>query len=356
VERLLYGGGNVGGLNGQRPKYVGRVGAEVTVEQAYEMARYCALNHLAAMKSALGDLERIERVVKVTGYVNAAPGFVDMARVVNGESDLLAELRRTGGDRGDRAASRLELASGLYCELMSPAAPLAPETLARLARVSTATLCTRLFKAGFRSVFLSGLKPVGTATKMVGPAVTVRYVPAREDLSTFESLGDPAHPQRKTIEEIPAGAVLVLDCRGIESAAGLGDILVARLKARGAAGAVLDGGVRDFAGIASLGLPVYAKGPAAPANVHRHLAVEANVPIGCADVLVMPGDIMVGDGDGVVCIPRAQADKIAGSGLEQEELEAFVLGKIQAGAPLRGTYPPSPATVAEFEAWRRGRG
>jgi regulator of RNase E activity RraA len=113
--------------------------------------------------------------------------------------------------------------------------------------------------------------------------------------------------------------------------------------------------VRDFAGIAGMGLPVYAKGAAAPANVHRHLAVEANVPIGCADVLVMPGDIMVGDGDGVVCIPRAQADKIAEGGLEQEELEAFVLGKIQAGAPLRGTYPPSPETVAEFEAWRRGR-
>jgi regulator of RNase E activity RraA len=239
---------------------------------------------------------------------------------------------------------------------MPPALPpLAPQTLERLARVSTATLCTRLFKAGFRNVFLAGLTPVGPAARMVGEAVTVRYAPAREDLSTFESLGDPAHPQRRTIEEIPAGAVLVLDCRGIAAAAGLGDILVARLKARGAAGAVLDGGVRDFAGIAAMGLPVYAKGAAAPANVHRHLAVEANVPIGCADVLVIPGDIMVGDGDGVVCIPRAQADKIAEGGVEQEALEAFVLGKIQGGAPLRGTYPPSPETIAEFEAWCRTR-
>jgi hypothetical protein len=113
--------------------------------------------------------------------------------------------------------------------------------------------------------------------------------------------------------------------------------------------------VRDFAGIAGMGLPVFARGAAAPANVHRHYAVEANVPIGCADVLVMPGDIMVGDGDGVVCSPRAQADKIAEGGLEQEELEAFVLAKIQAGAPLRGTYPPSPETIAEFEAWRKDR-
>jgi regulator of RNase E activity RraA len=203
---------------------------------------------------------------------------------------------------------------------------LAPETLERLKRISTATLCTRLFKAGFRNVFV----------RMAGEAVTVRYVPAREDLSTFESLGDPAHPQRRTIEEIPAGKVLVLDCRGIDAAAGLGDILVARLKVRGAAGAVLDGGVRDYAGIAAMGLPVFAKGAAAPANVHRHYAVEANVPIGCAEVLVMPGDVMVGDGDGVVCVPRAQADKIAEGGLEQEELEAFVLAKIQVGAPRRG--------------------
>jgi regulator of RNase E activity RraA len=240
----------------------------------------------------------------------------------------------------------------LQIEMTTPPS-LSPETLERLKRISTATLCTRLFKAGFRNVFLAGLKPVAPNLRMAGEAVTVRYVPAREDLSTFESLGDPAHPQRRTIEEIPAGKVLVLDCRGIDAAAGLGDILVARLKARGAAGAVLDGGVRDYAGIAAMGLPIFAKGAAAPANVHRHFAVEANVPIGCAEVLVMPGDVMVGDGDGVVCVPRAQADKIAEAGLEQEELEAFVLSKIQAGAPLRGTYPPSPETIAEFEAWRR---
>jgi regulator of RNase E activity RraA len=139
--------------------------------------------------------------------------------------------------------------------------PLAPETLERLKRVSTATLCTRLFKAGFRSVFLAGLKPVGPAARMVGPAVTVRYAPAREDVSTFESLGDPAHPQRRTIEEIPAGAVLVLDCRGIESAAGLGDILVARLKARGAAGAALDAG-SGLNRHRGMGLPVFARGAA----------------------------------------------------------------------------------------------
>lgn len=239
---------------------------------------------------------------------------------------------------------------------MTPALPgLLPDTIERLKAISTATLCTQLFKAGFKNVYLAGVHPVVPGVRMAGEAVTVRYVPAREDLATFESLGDPDHPQRRTIEEFPAGKVLVLDCRRVGAAAGVGDILVARLKARGAAGAVMDGGVRDYAGVAAMGLPVFAQGPAAPANVHRHHAVEANVPIGCGEVLVMPGDIMVGDGDGVVCVPRAVADKIAAAGAEQEELEAFVLAKIQAGASLRGTYPPGPETRAEFEAAKRNR-
>lgn len=123
MERLLYVGGNVGGLNGQRPKYVGKVGAEVTLEQAYEMARYCALNHLAAMKAALGDLERIERVVKVTGYVNVAPGFVDMPRVINGESDLLVEVL---GERGRHARAAIGVAA------LSRGAPVETEAIVQL--------------------------------------------------------------------------------------------------------------------------------------------------------------------------------------------------------------------------------
>jgi enamine deaminase RidA (YjgF/YER057c/UK114 family) len=123
MERLLYVGGNVGGLNGERPKYVGKVGAEVTLEQAYEMARSCALNHLAAMKAALGDFERIERVVKVTGYVNVAPGFVDMPRVINGESDLLVEVL---GERGRHARAAIGVTS------LSRGAPVETEVIVRL--------------------------------------------------------------------------------------------------------------------------------------------------------------------------------------------------------------------------------
>jgi len=233
--------------------------------------------------------------------------------------------------------------------------PLAPETLERLRRVSTPTLTTQLYKLGFRSTFLHGVRPLCPERRMAGEAVTVRFAPAREDRAGYEMLADPAYPQRHAIEHIAPGQVLVMDCRGVASAANAGDILISRLHARGAAGLVLDGGIRDYVSVQAFGFPVYALGPAAPAHVVRHVAVDENVPIGCAEVLVVPGDVMVGDGEGVVCIPRAVADTVAARGLEQEELEAFILEKVRKGAPLPGTYPPGDATLAEFEAWKRRR-
>jgi regulator of RNase E activity RraA len=234
--------------------------------------------------------------------------------------------------------------------------PLAPDTLDRLRRVSTPTLTTQLFKAGFRNTFLAGVRPLCPERRMAGEAVTVRFAPAREDRAGYEILADPNYPQRHAIENIEAGQVLVMDCRGVSTAANAGDILVSRLQVRDAAGLVLDGGIRDYPSVQAFGFPVYALGPAAPAHVVRHVAVDENVPIGCAEVLVMPGDIMVGDGEGVVCIPRAVADTVAVHGLEQEDLEAFILEKIRAGAPLPGTYPPNEQTLAEYEAWKRRRG
>lgn len=234
--------------------------------------------------------------------------------------------------------------------------PPSAELIDRLARISTASLCTELFRLGFRSVYLEGVRPAATGARMVGPAATVRFAPAREDVATYERLGDPAYPQRHAIEHVERGQVLVMDCRGVTGAAGAGDILVARLIARGAAGLVLDGGIRDWDSAQSSGLPVFALGPAAPAHVARLVAVDSGVPIGCGGVLVLPGDIMVGDGDGVVCVPRAVAEAVAEKGLAREDLEAFVLQKVRGGAPLPGAYPPGPATLAEYEAHRRARG
>src|SRR5262249_8339818 len=240
------------------------------------------------------------------------------------------------------------------CTLTS-ATPLAPDTLDRLRRISTPTLTTQLFKLGFRNTFLAGVRPLCPDKRMAGEAVTLRFAPARGGRARHQGLGDPRYPQRPAIEHIQPGQVLVMACRGVSSAATAGDILVSRLQVRGAAGLVLDGGIRDYPSVQGFGFPVYALGPAAPAHVARHVAVDENVPIGCAEVLVVPGDVMVGDGEGVVCVPRAVADQVAARGLEQEELEAFILEKVRGGAPLPGTYPPGEQTLAEDEAGKKRR-
>ena len=232
-----------------------------------------------------------------------------------------------------------------------------PDTLATLRRVSTATLSTQMFKRGFRNVFMQGVRPLGTyEQKMVGPATTVRNIPAREDLDVMGSLGNPDHPQRKAVETCKPGHVLVMDCRGDATVASGGDILMTRLRHRGAAGVVTDGGIRDAGPIAKMQLPVFCAGPSAPLNIIRHHAVEIDTPIACGGVAVYPGDIMVGDTDGVVVLPAHLADEVAKDAATQEALEEFLLAKIDQGAPLPGTYPPNAATLAEYEAWKKARG
>jgi regulator of RNase E activity RraA len=231
-----------------------------------------------------------------------------------------------------------------------------PECLARLKRVSTATLTTQLFKRGLRNCFIQGVRPLGTLTgNMVGPAYTLRNIPAREDLDHVGVFANPEHPQRKAVENAPAGKVLVMDCRGDTRAASGGEILMTRLTIRGAAGVVSDGGMRDAAAIGRMALPVYCAGPSAPLNLARHHAVDIDVPIACGGVPVYPGDMIVGDTDGVVVIPAHLAEEVAKDAAEQEFLEEFLLTRIQAGARLPDTYPPNAETKAAFEDWRKDR-
>jgi regulator of RNase E activity RraA len=220
-------------------------------------------------------------------------------------------------------------------------------------RVTTATLTTQLFKRGLRNCFMQGVRPLGRYPgNLVGPAFTLRNIPAREDIDRVEGFANPEHPQRKAIETTPAGHVLVVDCRGDTRAASGGEILMTRLLARGVAGMVSDGGIRDSAPIAALAMPVFCAGPAAPLNLAVHHATELQVPIGCGGVAVYPGDLIVGDADGVVVVPAHLAEEVARDADEQERLEAWVLIRIQLGARLPGTYPPDAATRAAYEAWR----
>ncbi|HEY3685586.1 MAG TPA: ribonuclease activity regulator RraA [Streptosporangiaceae bacterium] len=224
------------------------------------------------------------------------------------------------------------------------------EVLELLGRASTATISTQLFARGLRNVYLAGVRPLNPdRARFAGEAYTLRYIPAREDLDRLEVFQDYDHPQRRAIEAVPPGQVLVMDCRGDAHAASAGHILATRLAVRGAAALVTDGALRDSPEIARLDLPAFSAGVSATTNLARHHAVDAQVPIGCAGVPVYPGDVLVGDAEGVVCVPRELAAEIAGPAAEQERLEEFVLGEIQGGAPLRGTYPPDAETRARYE-------
>lgn len=230
-----------------------------------------------------------------------------------------------------------------------------PAAVEQLKRVSTATLTTQLFKRGFRNVFMQGVAPIGPSVNgnLVGPAFTLRNIPAREDLDRLEVFADPEYPQRKGIETIPPGYVLVQDCRGEKSVASIGSILATRLKVRGAAGMVSDGPVRDGSVIAAMGFPVFCAGASAPLNLVKHHSIDMNVPIGCGGVAVFPGDVIVGDSDGVVVIPQHLVVEVASDAAEQEQLEDFITTLIQEGSSLRGTYPPDEATKAAYKAWKQ---
>lgn len=231
--------------------------------------------------------------------------------------------------------------------------PMNEGTKKKLAAVSTATVTTVLFKRGFRNTFIQGLRLINPdAPRMVGPAYTLRYIPAREDLDHLGVFEDRSHPQRKGVEECPAGHVFVIDSRRNSTAASAGGILVTRLWKRGVAGIVTDGGYRDAPDIAQLPFPAYHAAPAAPTNLIKHHAVDLDVPIACGEVPVYPGDIVVGDGDGVVVIPRHIADEVAEEAFEQTVFEDFVQEKVEEGRSIFGLYPPAPDARDEFKRWR----
>lgn len=238
-----------------------------------------------------------------------------------------------------------------------PNDPGLPDALrSAFAACSSASVSTQLVRRGLRNVAIRGVGPIRRdLPPMVGPAFTLRYVPAREDLDAYGSGGDARNVQRQAIEAIPEGRVFVVDCRGSTDVAGIGAILGRRLAARGVAGVVLDGGVRDTRAFESIDLPVYCAGPSAPPNYAGHHAADMDVVIGCGGVVVYPGDVIFGDDEAVIVVPRHLAEEVAADASEMERRERFLYKEIESGRSIRGVYPPDAQTTQRYEdAKRRG--
>lgn len=237
--------------------------------------------------------------------------------------------------------------------MSNPPQPVSAEILAALRKVSTATVSSQLRKRGIRNIFIDRARPLNPANcRFVAPAYTLRFIPMREDLSRPEILADPDYPPRRAIEAIPPGYALVVDCRGDPRAGVLGDILALRLQIRGAAAVVADGPMRDAAELAAMDFPIFCNGAAAPASLNVHYGADLECPIACGGVAVLPGDVLIGDADGVVVVPSALAAEISRDSTEQEILEIFLKQRIAEGRSTIGTYPPSEDTQRAYEAWR----
>jgi 2-keto-4-pentenoate hydratase/2-oxohepta-3-ene-1,7-dioic acid hydratase in catechol pathway/regulator of RNase E activity RraA len=239
-----------------------------------------------------------------------------------------------------------------YGSTYEPEPLLHPRLAEGLRSVAVATLSAQLRGRGLPHMSLDGVHPVTPGTRMVGVAHTLRYLPLREDL--FKRYGTGMNAQKRAIEELRPGHVLVMDARRAPSAGTLGDILALRAHKRGAAGVVTDGAVRDSAAVADLGLPVYAAGAHPSVLGRRHVPWDTGVPIACGGALVQPGDLIVGDDDGVVVVPPDLAEELIADSREQERQERFITEQVTAGESVDGLYPLGPAWRDAYENWCRG--
>jgi regulator of RNase E activity RraA len=225
-----------------------------------------------------------------------------------------------------------------------------------LRHVTTATISTMLLKKGIRRCWMNGPKPlVPGGQRIVGPAFTLRFIPAREDLATPESWSKPIST-RGAIEAMPEGCVVVADAMGVTTAGIFGDILCMRMVRRGVTALITDGVMRDKTGVLGTNLPTWCAGVAAPASVNGLTFVNWQEPIGCGGVAVFPGDIVVADDDGAVLIPQDLLEFVATEGAEHERFETWAVQEVEKGAKLPGLYPPNDEAKQRYEAWKRGGG
>lgn len=235
---------------------------------------------------------------------------------------------------------------------LSDTPPLLPATRDKLARVGTANIANALLMRGLRKTYMLGIAPLSQdQAQMVGPAYTLRFIPSREDIDTMANYSRTDNLHRRAIEECPPGHVLVIDTNGNADASSAGDLMAARMRRRGVAGVVTEGGFRDTPAIRKTGLPAYQYRSAPPATPIAMHPVELNRPIGCAGVAVYPGDVLVGDGEGVVVIPRHLVEEVAEDAIAAVEYEAFAELQIARGRTLFEVFPATAQSRKEYDAW-----
>lgn len=232
----------------------------------------------------------------------------------------------------------------------TPASTLSPALRAKLESIPVAALSGQLRKRGLNDVTIDGVRPLTPGSRFVGTARTLRFVPHREDL--FASHGRGQNAQKRAFDAVGEGEVIVIEARGETGSGTLGDILAIRAHARGAAAIVTDGGVRDAEAVAAVGIPVFTAGPHPAVLGRRHVPWQTDVAVGCGGTTVEPGDILVGDGDGVIVIPPALADEVADAALAQEEEDAWIAGQVASGHPIEGLFPMNAEWRARFDSER----
>ncbi len=230
---------------------------------------------------------------------------------------------------------------------------LTDELKAKINSVGTATLSSQLRKLGLNNVSIDGLTSTRPGTRLVGRARTLRFIPIREDL--FESFGGGYNAQKRAFDSLGVDDVLVIEARGERGTGTVGDILALRAQVRGAVGIVTDGGVRDLAAVSALDIPTYHAGPHPAVLGRRHVPWDTDITVACGGAAIQPGDVIVGDADGVLVIPPAHVEQIVDGAIEQELEETFIAAQVAAGVSVDGLYPMNAAWREKFDAWRAAR-
>ncbi|MBY0689601.1 fumarylacetoacetate hydrolase family protein [Microbacterium marinilacus] len=289
-------------------------------------------------------------VIEVEVDAPQAPGAPTTGRLV---SRVVDGAGRFDGSLGslpsvDDAQREEAWGSRAAAGLAETPAALADAVRDKLMAAPVSGLSQELRRRGLRSVFIDGPQSIAPGAKLVGTARTLRFVPLREDL--FAEFGGGYNAQKRVFDAVDPGEVIVIEARGETGSGTLGDILALRAQVRGAAGIVTDGGVRDVAQVAGLDLPVFSRG-AHPAVLGRlHVPWEHDVTIACGGAVVQPGDVIVGDDDGVIVIPPALAEEVADAALAQEAEDAWISAQVAAGHPVDGLFPMNADWRARYEA------